>query len=475
MVKLFIGFILFAASLPALAASAYKLEPASVALGEPVTLTLTARPDTLEKLDLTAVAANFEILGRTLGGDGKEETLVLTLYPLHSGRIVLPNLGLRGRSPAVMVTEQSETMPKVRFRVETNPDQYHVRQSLRFTIEVCDDGSLLWQRPQLATREGLFMRPLNEEQVDVERDGEPCTAHRWHWAVLPTVAGVTALPLPMLEAGKFGRRLRFPPPQASLQVLPVPGWLPSDAAIGRPEISAAPLPSRWPVKRPLLWRIEINGGYSAEALKNLLRLQLANQPQFSDYPPGVEELSNVSGVPRHAVSLYALFSERGDVILPDLVLPWYDPAADKLLQVRLPGARVQVFDPVRERLIAWIAGLASLVGALALAYLLWRTFGWRWRRRRALGDLKRVADIDELTRRLCGFSLRPGASPAATLGEWQQRMMRETQTQGLAKLVAAVEKARYGMAETEPAALIRQAGNCLATARPRRRWGESER
>lgn len=469
MVKMVVAFALFVAAFSAQAAAGYKLEPSTVALGEPVTLTLTSQPGTLEKLDLSAVAENFEIFSRTLGSDGSKESLVLTLYPLHGGRIALPDLDLPGRPPVVTVTEQSGTTPAVRFRVETAPEIHRVRQSLRLTIEACDDGSLLWQRPQLATREGLLMRPLNEEQVDVERDGKRCTAHRWHWAVLPTVAGVTALPLPMLEAGKFGRRLRFPPPQASLQVLPVPGWLPSEAAIGRPEVSTAPLPVRWPVNRPLVWRIEINGGYSAEALKNILRLQLANQPRFSDYPPGVEELSSDGGVPRHAVSLYAQFRERGDAILPDLVLPWYDPATDTLQQVRLTGARVQVFDPVRARLIAWIAGLASLAGALALAYLLWRTLGWRWRRHRALGGLKRVADIDDLTRRLCGFSLRRGVLPAATLGEWQQRMMQETQTQGLAQLVAAVEQARYGETETELSSLQQQAVDCLSAARPRRR------
>lgn len=464
-----IAFILIAAILPAPAAAAYRVEPATVALGEPVTLTLTSRPGTLDKLDLAPVAENFEIFGRTLGGDVREESLVLTLYPLHGGRIVLPDMGLPGRAPMVTVTEQSETTPRVRFRVETAPETYHVRQSVRLTIEACDDGSLLWQRPQLATREGLFMRPLNEEQLEVERDGERCTAHRWHWSVLPTAAGASVLPLPMLEASKFGRRLRFPPPLASLQALPVPGWLPSDAAIGQPQISAAPLPAQWPVNRPLLWRIEVSGGYSAEALKNILRLQFANRPQFSRYPPGVEESVGEDGVPRHAVSLYAQFTERGDVILPDLVLPWYDPVAEKLQQLRLPGSRVQVFDPARQRLLAWLSGLAALIAVLAFSHLLWRVFGWRLRRRRALKSLKRVADTGGLARRLCAFSLRPGAPPAATLGEWRQRMQAETETDGLDELVAALERARYGETETALDSLLQKAVDCLAFARPRRR------
>lgn len=466
MVKQLACLLMLSALLPVMAAPGYQVKPASVALGEPVTLTLTARPGTLGKLDLAPVARDFEIHARTLGGDGTMETLVLTLYPLRTGRIGLPSLGLPGRPPAVQVAEQSDTMPRVRFQVETDPVQYHVRQSLRLTIEACDDGSLMWQRPQLPTREGLLLRPLNEEQLDVERDGERCTAHRWHWAAVPTVAGASTLPLPMLEANKFGQRLRFAPPPATLDALPVPNWLPAEAAIGRPEVSASLLPGQWPLQRPLAWRMEVSGGYSAEALKGILRLQLANRPPFSDYVPAVEELAGSNGVPRHAITLFAVFPERGRMRLPDLALPWYDPAGGRLQQTLIKGMDVQIVDPARQRMLAVALGLAGLTGALALGYLAWRMLAWRVRRHRALAGLKRVRDLAGLVRQLCAFSLRPPALPAATLGEWRQRMQQETDTPGLDELVAAVEQARYGQAQTEFPRLLHAAVDCLAAARP---------
>jgi hypothetical protein len=471
-VKALASFMLLAAAMPALAVQAYRIEPVTAALGEPITLTLTAQPGRLEKLDLSPVAMDFEINGRTLGGDGREETLVLTLYPLHKGRIALPNLGLPGRPPVVAITEHSNTTPQVHFYVETTPGTYHVRQSVRLTIEACDDGSLLWQRPQLATREGVFMRPLNEEQVDVERGGERCTAHRWHWSVLPTVAGVTVLPLPMLQASKFGQRLRFPPPEARLAALPVPGWLPSDVAIGRPEISVAHLPAQWPVKRPLAWKIGINGDYSADALKNLLRLQLENESQFANYAPSVKELVSESAVPRYAITLYPLFQKPGEARLPDLVLPWYDPATESLQQLRLSGSRLQVFDPSRQRLISGLLVMAALVTAFSFGCLLWRTLGWRLRRHRALAGLKHVTNIADLVRQLCAFSLHAETLPAATLGEWQQRMLLETETKGLAELVMTVELTRYGTVEKELDRLLEDTRNCLASSRPKslRTW-----
>ncbi len=466
-----IASFLFALALPALAAPAYRVEPASVALGEPLSVNITARADMLENLDLAPLQKDFEVRDQSQGGDGREASLSLTLYPLRTGRIVLPALGLPMRAPTVTVAERSDSVPRVVFGSETDPREYHVRQAIRLTLEACDDGSLMWQRPQLATTEGLLVRPLNEEQLDVERAGERCTAHRWHWLVQPTTAGEIVPPLPMLEANKFGKQLRFPPPPLNLNAQPVPNWLPADAAVGEPEVSIAPLPAQWPLERPLALRIEVGGNYSTEALKNLLRLQLANLPQFADYPPTVEELAGTGSVPRHALTLYAVFRERGETRLPDIVLPWYDPAGSGLHQVQLKGASLQIFDPVRQRLVAWLPGLAGASIALSIAWLLWRPIAWRVRRYRALAEMKRADSLTALVAQLCAFGFRRGALPAATLGEWKQRMQQETQTQGLAELVTTVEAAHYGEAKTAFAALQSAALACLAKARPKRAQG----
>lgn len=467
MVRTLVTVLLLAAALPTPAAALYRAEPDSVALGEPITLTITARPDKLQNLDLAPLMKDFEVRDQSLGGDGREASLSLTLYPLRSGRIALPDFGLRLRTPAVTVSEQSETVPRVRFLSEVDPAQYHVREPLRLSLQACDDGSLIWQRPRLATQEGLLVRPLGEEQFEVEREGERCTAHRWHWALQSTAAGEIVLPLPMLEASKFGRQLRFPPPQLRLNALPVPDWLPAEAAVGKPEISAAPLPREWPIESPLAVRLEVRGGYGAEALKHLLRLQLAHLPQFSDYPPQVEELASDDGVPRHAVSLYALFRERGAAQWPDLLLPWYDPAGGRLRQTQIKGAKLEIVDPARQRLLAWLSASGGLLAAMLSACFLWRWLGWRVRRRRALSELKQVTELPELVRGLCAFSLRRKARPAATLGEWRQRMQRETLTQGLEELVASVEAAHYGRQETALAGLLEIALARLSTARPK--------
>lgn len=467
MVRALVGLLALVSTLPAVAAPAYRVEPASVALGEPLSLSITARAELLENLDLAPLEKHFELRDHNQGRDGREASLSLTLYPLHTGRIALPSLGLPMRAPTVTVAEQSESVPRVRFMVETDPAQYHVREPLRLTLEACDDGSLMWQRPQLASREGLLVRPLGQEQIEVEREGERCTARRWHWAVQPTASGASMLALPMMEASKFGNRLRFPPPPLTLNALPLPNWLPAEVAIGRPQISAATIPRQWPIGRPLDWRVEVSGAYSIEALKTLLRLQLGNLPPFSVYPPTIEELPADSGVPRHVISVYVLYREHGHAQLPDLLLPWYDPASGRLQQLQVKGASLEIVDPARLRLLAWGLGLAGLLIALLAGYLLWRFLAWRVHRQRALAELKCATELSDLVRSLCAFSLRAKTRPAATLGEWQQRMRLEANAPGLDELVAAVQAAHYSKARAEFSGLRKAALACLAAARPK--------
>lgn len=452
---------------PAHAATTYRVDRPRIALGEPLTLSLNARPGTLETLDLTPLAADFEIHARTLNRSEREDTLALTLYPLRLGHIVLPDLGLPGRPLAVDVDDQSDTVPKVRLRLETDPAQPYARQPTRLTLEACDDGSLDWKRPILPIREGFTLRPLGEQQRVVERDGERCTAHRWHWSLLPTAAGDLDLHPPMLDAGKFGQRLRFPSPASHLDIRPVPAWLPAEVAVGKPRVDAVPLPASWPMQRPLAWRIEIAGGYGADALKRLLELQLAGHPAFAAYPPSVESLppdSADAAMPRLAVTLYAVPDQSGPFAVPALVLPWFDPADGHLKSLTLPGRGLDIVNPLHAKL--WRGGL-GLLGLASLALLARRTYRaarWRLARRRGLQAIAEARDLPALILAVRGFSLETGTAPAPTLQAWRARQAMGGE--GLTALIAFLEAAGYGAQPADPASLKNDLLKRLGCMRP---------
>lgn len=461
---------------PALAAPAYQVDKREVALGEAISLTLNARPGVLDKIDLAPLARAFELRDRSLSHDPHSESLSVTLYPLAVGRFDLHIPGLPGRAPTVRVDEQSDKVPKVRFRIELDPEHPAARQPFRLTLEACDDGSLLWKRPGLGTVEGLYIRNLPERQFDAERDGERCTAHSWQWAVTPGAAGAFTLPLPTLEAGKFGEQLRYRAPQVQFDIQPIPEWLPLAAAVGKVDIQADTPPPRWPLDRPLVRHFVVDGAYSQSSLEKLLALQLAGQPAFGRYAPTVAALppDGDSAMPRFDVTLYASPDTAGRLVFPDLIFPWFDPASGRLLDAGLPAAQVAIFDPQRARLLRLGYGALAALGLVLLAAYLYRAMRWRLARRRSLARIAAAQSPQQLAAALRAFSLTPDAGPAPSLGIWLAGMPRSGPA--LPDLVARLEQACYGnrAGDVPPirAALVAQLGRVrpgrsLLSARPR--------
>lgn len=471
----FAALLLALALAPTALALTVQADRRELALGEPLTLSLEGPAEALERIDLAPLRQDFEVHSRTLSRQNEAGTLALTLYPLRTGRLTLPALAAgreRSRPLAVTVQAESDTVPRVAARIETEPASPYVRQPTRLTLELCDDGSLDWKRPQLATHAALHLRALGEEQMEVERDGRRCTAHRYHWAALPTQSGEIVLPLPMLEAGKFGQRLRLPPPDAVFTAAAVPGWLPLNVPVGRPAITAEPLPPEWPLERPLAWRLTVEGGYSSDGLKALLALQLQDASALGAYRPSVEQIApeahDTAGT-RLAVSFYILPRDTGTLDLPEIALPHYDPASGRLEQVRLPGTSLRVFDPLWDRVLLAISVIVGLCGVALLIWASRRELRWRTARKTAVERIRKASDVAELAHALRAFSLATDTKPAPTLGLWRHRMHRQSPGTAVDELVEAVEAALYGQDDAALETLRQRALSALATAVPTRR------
>jgi len=407
--------LLLALSLPGLAApkargAAYELDRDTLALGEPLQLRITravsSQGPAVDTLDLGALQRDFDILERTLGRDSAQETLTLTLYARRAGRYTLPTLGLPGRAPTLSVTEGSASVPRVQWQLSLDPPEPLLRQPTTFTLEACDDGTLLWKRPALPSVEGLLLRPLNETEIITTRDGQRCTAHRWHWALLPTASGALTLPLPVAVANKFGTRLRYTPPALALIARPLPAWLPSEAAVGQPEFVMEPLPAQALLDQPLAWRLRVSGAYSAQALQQLLALQLREGDArlgLATYAPQVEPQATLALLPQHRVTLFLAPQERGNFELPALQLPWYDPASGQLMHARLPTPRIEVVDPWQTRWRFAAVVLAASIPAVLLLAGLAAALRWRWRRRGLVRRLQQARTPDALRRQLLAF------------------------------------------------------------------------
>jgi hypothetical protein len=475
MVKVLIFIALLAGHAAHAAALTVQLDRTTVALGEPLSLTLQASGLDLDALDLAPLDARFEVFARSRSRGTDSDTLVLTLYPRIAGVLPIPPLQLDNRSTAALpltVTDGSDAVPQVTANWMLEPVAAHVNQPVRLTLAICDDGSLQWQRPALPTHAGRVVRALGEEEGAGERGGEACTLHRFHWALLATREGAATLAVPMLDASRFGQRLRFPGPSLNFEAAALPAWLPAHVPPVAPVIQADTLPARWPLQRPLSWRFEVAGGYSADGLKALLDLQLRESPVLGVYPPLIESVTPDdinSPLSRHAVTLFLQPRVSGEITLPSLNLPWYDPARGQLSGMALEGKTLTVFDPRWQR-AGQVAG--SLAAALLLAALAWqvrRMARWRLARRGGLREIRQARDLAELARAVRQFSLT-GQAAAPSLGEWQRRLAQETRACDVAEAVHQLEQQLFGQAAPTLAALQQVFLQMLVRAHPKMRF-----
>jgi hypothetical protein len=445
----------------------------NVALGEPLNLTISASGLSLDAMDLTPLDANFEMYARTLSRGADGEILVLTLYPRVAGAVQLPALNLEARHTAALplkVDDGNESVPRVSAHWALDPAAPQLNQPARLSLEICDDGSLQWQRPRLSTQGGRVLRALGEEEGTGERDGEPCTLHRFDWALLGTRSGTAILGVPMLDASHFGQRLRFPGPQLAYRVAPLPAWLPAHVPPVAPQIQVAPLPSRWPLNRPLAWRFEVTGGYSADGLRALLDLQLHETPEMGVYPPLIEAGfpdDPASPLTRYTVTLFLQPRSTGPLTVPTLRLPWYDATRGQLASAAVTGRTLEAYDPRLKLLAQVAAGIAGLLLVGLLSRQVLRAARWRLARRRGLQAIRLARDAAALARAVRQFSLKDGQPIASSLGAWQRHMQQETGVDEVAEPLRHLEQHLFGQATVNLAEMRQALLSALERARPR--------
>jgi hypothetical protein len=455
-----------------------RLDRSASLLGEAVSLTIEARGLEqggfgLDALDLAPLETEFEIFARTLSRAPASETLVLTLYPRANGTLRIPPLqagGMRTAALALNVASRREDRSPVAIKLQMTPAAPWVGEPARLSLSVCDNDGLRWQRPVLPTESGRGLRALNEDEGPGEVDGERCTRTRFHWALIPTRGGTARVVMPMLDASLFGQRLRYPAPTLEYVAGALPAWLPGSIPPVAPRVQASPLPARWPLQRPLAWQIDIEGAYSADGLKSLLAMQLRETPELGVYPPLIEVLAPsdpASTRTRHRVTLTLQPRARGELELPVLNLPWYDPVRERFDRRAVPAQSITVFDPRLQTAGRAGAGLAALALLVLLGRQLQRAVRWRLRRWHGLQAIRQAQDAAQLMQTVRGFSLF-GHAPAPSLGAWLDRLQQETSDVAAADAVRRLEQQQFGLAPADLPALRQAFVDALARVRPRR-------
>lgn len=421
------------------------LDQTAVALGEPVQLTIRAGDMDLSQVDLTPLQTDFEVLtsaaSRSESRGRVQSQLDITLYPLHTGDLIVPTLTIfNQRTAATMlhVTAGSNATPAVVIRAWVTPEYPMEREPALLHLLLADDGSLEWDRPPPPNVANAYVLPAGNEQVRefVEASGTRRVTREFRWRVLPLKAVNLTLALPTLDAHKFGKRLRFPAPTVSLHPRPAPAYLPLQLPIGRPVVRTLP-PVSLSVNRPANWIVDIDApGLSADGLRALLGP--LHHPALKFYTPTINTVrDNGQDWLRATLSLVPL--ESGTVTLPSLVIPYFDAASGQLREVRIVTPPLSAKDPRRT------LALQVILGSLGALVLTWglihgRQWAMRWKRKQAwLRQIDTAPDVTALHTALT----RDAPLPSATLRAWSGRSWIST------NMIEGLEQLRFGAAQPD--------------------------
>jgi hypothetical protein len=361
----------------------------------------------------------------------------------------------------------SDPVPPVWLSWRVEPASPWVRQATQLTLEACAAGLLQWQRPEVPAGAGFLLRPLGETEVETTRDGVRCTATRWRWSLLPTASGSLQIPVPVLQATRFGTPLRFAAPALEIRAQPLPAWLPEDVPVGALAMEPAADGAQAVVGRPWPLRFVVTGEIAPRVLQDLLQAQLPHGGPWSAYPPEIRPLPDGGPASRQEVTLYARPAQAGVLAMPALRLGWFDPGSGRIEQAQLPSRRIAVAHAPLAAGWRWAAASALVLLIALLAWAVWRRCRWRLARRRLQRALRAPLDAERLHALVLGFDLVRPSGPARTLGAWQSRMERQCRSDGLPALVSRLQSLRYGdRADVQDAqAALRQ---WLRTFRPLR-------
>jgi hypothetical protein len=433
-----------------------------IALGEALTVALTVEgaSDTVSGINLDKLKQNFNVYGISTaasklhkkGRSVNVETMTLILYPLHTGKLNIPALHYKdthSNALHVSVLAFNKQLTKVVFKTASDNVHTLVRQEVTLTLDIYDDGSLQWTAPHEIVAPGAHLRRLAESQSEEMLDGVRYTLHRYAWALMPLHDGILKVEFPLLDAFKFGTRLRYPVAPLRIDVAAVPAYLPVNVPIGKPVVSVQDLPTELALHRPVNWVLKIQGnGISAEGVRSLLS-SVGSNAAVNFYPATVSSNDGTRAISAAQVLMVTLPfvpEQTGLHKMPDINLPYYDPASSRVDSLLLPGAYIRVFNPVWSVVAEVLLGLVLLLGILGMSYLLQKTLRSGRKKRLMLHRISRASNAEELRRELLQFD--PAFSSNLTLQEWLSSMQKNYGVdEQLTLLVQKLEQDLYGSEE----------------------------
>lgn len=345
-----------------------------VALGDTLRLTITATEgEDLGDLDLQALGADFEILGRSSssktsyvnGQFSSSEELALEITPRRQGTLAIPALRLGrqvtnalpvlvGAPPAGGADDQDVTL-----EAELDRSEVYVQGQVILTLRLQQAINLEDRNITSLQLDNAFVRPLEQNSFQRTVNGRPRLVHEIRYAIFPEQSGTLEIPAQtfsaresaprrsMFDLGRGGRQLRRSTEPLTIEVLPRPDsypdaeWLPA-ADLSLEETWSTP-PEQLQVGESATRTITIRGeGLQGAQLPPML-FPATEGLKFYPDQPSISDSESASGLTGLRVDSVAVVpTKAGRWRLPEVRIPWWDTRTNQLRHAVLPGRELDV-------------------------------------------------------------------------------------------------------------------------------------
>ena len=412
-----------------------SVAPPAAVLGHPVQWTLTARDTApLPTLTATQLAPDW-LLTDQQGASGsdaaghREQSAVLTLYPLRSGALALPTVQAGSVHCATQLVTVAAAAPgeaALQWRTRMVPAQPYALQPLRIELWAIGGGNVVWSAPQPHSAQAQLTALADTSRTETI-DGVPQQVQVFAWQALPLQAGPVQVDFGLLRAHAFGSLRVYAPPPLQFAARVLPQWWPANGLIGRPTVQSLQAATTLRLGETGVWRLRL----ASPGLDRAQVLRLVNA--WSAALPAVFGVADVqvrraeadatgeaTPLPTDAwdIAFYLRPQAAGRLQPPALRLDFFDPTAEVPAAASWTPPPLNVDDPRPRHLTFALAGaavsLALLFGLRAALCALCR----QRRHARLLHAVRQAGDSAALRRAWLALPPRRGAAPAATLAAW---------------------------------------------------------
>lgn len=358
-----------------------------IRVGEQESVTLFLKAPGLQingEPDLAALYQDFEILAQQTrtniqiinGENHSSRVWEITLLPKRTGTLIIPAIEIgdsRSQPIALDVREQpdnTQASADVFLHSEIDhKDSIYVQQQLIYTLRLYYATSISDHGLTDLELDNVLMVQLgNRKDFEARIDGRVYNVAEWQFALYPQSSGELVIP-PQTFSGRVRtenryslgglKHVRIQSPEHRITVQPIPERFPADAQwLPAREVTLSQQwsgdYSDWQEGTPLTRQLTLEAeGLTAAQLPPLttpkqqdLR-QYPEQPKLEDLPENLNR-SGAGLRGRKTLSIALIPTRSGELVLPEIRIPWWNTETDQLEYARLDALPLSIqADPNR--------------------------------------------------------------------------------------------------------------------------------